>query len=737
MRLLAGLAALALGAPPAAAAPPPPIPVEALAEIPFIAEPILSPDGKRILAKINSRGKEVLAVYDLPTTADSKPRIVPYQGGLRWYAWAGSDRVLVGEQRFGLLLNFLPLPISRVSRFDLKIGQSMDVGKPEGMLGDQLVFADPEGRFVLLAAQKDMDDTPSVSRVDLATGDAVEVQKKKAGIWSWFADSGGTIRGGIAYDEKGWTIYSRDPATGELRKGATAKLTGRESVIDSVHLLPGADRGVIVTNERTGRFGVYDYSLTALSVGEPIFEHPEVDVTKPVFTADGTAVEGVYYDDDKPRVAWLTPEMKKLQADLDRTFPGKVNRVVTISRDRNTVLLHSAAADDPGTFYVFDRKARRMEVFAAPHTELSGKAMSDMKPIRYRARDGLEIPGYLTLPLGREAKGLPLVVMPHGGPFVRDRYGFDPFVQFLASRGYAVLQPNFRGSTGYGRDYVERGYGQWGTGMQDDLDDGVAWLVGQGLIDPKRVCIYGISYGGYAALWGAIRNPDIYRCAASFAGVTDIRAMLKYDARMLSASRYSRQWRSKVQGEEKRDLAAVSPLQQAARLKLPVLIAHGDRDANVPADQGRKLVAALRQQGAPVLAAFYPQAGHGFGSSADAIDFMKRLEAFLEVHNPADSEPRAPREAQLAAGSVSPAELALLAGKKAPRGKVGLRYLVAPDGRVGSCGVSAPSGAPGVDKQVCTLVVERFQYRPAVGANGAFQESWQSWSGSWEPPAAK
>jgi TonB family protein len=379
-----------------------------------------------------------------------------------------------------------------------------------------------------------------------------------------------------------------------------------------------------------------------------------------------------------------------------------------------------------------------MELFAAPYMKLIDQPMSEVKPVRYEARDGLSIPGYLTLPRGREAKGLPLIVMPHGGPFVRDRYAFDPMVQLLASRGYAVLQPNFRGSTGYGRDYVEKGYGQMGLKMQDDLDDGVAWLAGDGTVDPKRVCILGSSYGGYAALWGAIRNPEIYRCAVSFAGVTDVAGILKYDSKFLLARRYFKQHRKKIEGEQKRDLAAVSPLQQADRLKVPVLIAHGEQDSTVPADQSRKLVAVLKARGAPVQSAFYSEAAHGFSSSAESLDFMKRVEAFLELHNPADpAAAKGPREAQLVAGSIEGAQLLSQSRKKPARNAVDLRYRITADGRVTSCTIEKSSGIEAIDKHACALAEQQFQYRPAVSPAGERQESWTTHAVTWQPPAKK
>jgi len=716
------MAGLLVAAPALAAEPEGPLPIEAVAAIPFISDPLISPDGRHLVARINGEGKEMLAVYDLSAPRDAPPKVVPLAGAIRWYGWAGNDRILVGNTIFSLLLGVMPFEMTRLTGYDLKTGQAAEIKAGAGLVGDNVVYTDPDGRYILLSAQKNLNDSPSVWRVDLATRAATEIQREKADIWSWFVDDAGNVRGGVSYSSNGWTIYRRDSG-GQLRRASSGKFTpDKETAIDQIGLLAGGDSGIIVTNERTGRFGVYRYDLNAQTVGEAIFEHPEVDVGKPQVSTDGRVVEGVHYEDDLPRVAWLTPELKQLQAQIDRTFPGKVNRILNLSRDRAVALIWSGGADDPGSYYVFNRRTKRMEVFAAPYDALFGRRLAPVEPVRYAARDGLGIRAYLTLPPGRDPKSLPLVVMPHGGPFLRTSYEFDPLVQLLASRGYAVLQPNFRGSTGFGRDFVERGYGEWGRKMQDDLDDGVAWLVGQGMIDPKRVCIAGASYGGYAALWGAIRNPEIYRCAISMSGVTDVRAMLKYDSKIIVASRYSKLWRRRVEGEEKRDLAAVSPLQQAARLRVPVLIAHGELDSNVPVDQSRQMVKALKARGASVQSAFYPKAGHGFSLSADSIDFMKRVEAFLEVHNPAGPAPTGAREPQLVAGEVGSAEAIGASRKKPAAGAMELRYRVTSDGRVTSCQASRSSGIAEIDRRACELAEQQLQYRPALDEDGRPKE---------------
>jgi dipeptidyl aminopeptidase/acylaminoacyl peptidase len=481
---------------------------------------------------------------------------------------------------------------------------------------------------------------PHVERIDLATGTGVEVQRRMAGVWSWFADANGVIRVGVDYDENRARIYYRATPEAALARAETHRDLRDGSAIDTIRFVTNTDHGVIVTNAETGRFAVYDYDFATDTRGAVIFEHPDVDVTAAIYSPEG-AVDGVAFEDDQPRVHWLNPAMAQLQAMIDRTFAGKTNTILNRSRDGNRVLIFSSAADDPGTYYVFDRAARRMEVFGSPYNGLVGHDFAPVRPVAYRDRAGLTIHAYLTLPPGRSARGLPLVVLPHGGPFLRDSWVFDPQVQFLASRGYAVLQPNFRGSTGYGRDFVQSGYGQYGGAMIDDMEDGIDWLAGEGIADRTRVCIMGSSYGGYAAIWGAMRSPLRYRCAISFAGPTDLRAMLRYDSNSFIPRRYVREFRQRLQGEERVDLDAVAPARHPELLHVPLLLAHGGRDPIVPPEQSRRLVEALQRVHAPVESVVYPKSGHGFSDAGEAADFYRRVEAFLAAHNPATAPPAA------------------------------------------------------------------------------------------------
>ena len=516
-------AALAAAAPPAAAiqATAPGavgaerLAVETYAERPFLSSPLLSPDGTRIAARVSGGELEMIGIWRLSDSRDAEPQSVPVSN-VESFAWAGPDRLLVTSAYIAIHVTptaWLIGPARRVVIHELSSGKTLPIAEDSAAL-QEIIFVDPAGRYLLASRLGRRDQYPGVDRIDLGTGAAVRVQEPVRGVWSWFADNRGIVRVGIDYGERRTRIYYRADAAGALQRLETRQDLLENSVVDLVRFVSDDGRGVMGTNAATGRFAIYEYDFGAAARGAPLFEHDEVDVTGAVFAADG-GLDGVLYEDDRPRVRWINPAMAQLQARLDAALPGKTNIVVNSSADGNRMLIFSFAADDPGTYYVFDRAASRLEIFASPYARLQGQAFAPVRPVSYRSRDGLTIRGYLTLPPGRAERGLPLVVLPHGGPFVRDSWTFNPEVQFLASRGYAVLQPNFRGSTGYGRDFVERGYGQFGGGMIDDIDDGVDWLVSEGIANASRVCIMGSSYGGYAAIWAAMRSPQRYRCAIS------------------------------------------------------------------------------------------------------------------------------------------------------------------------------------------------------------------------------
>ena len=610
--------------------PPPRIPISSFAALPDISKPILSPDGGRLVGRSTKDGSTSLIIIDTErpeAVAKHIPLGKPTVASIRW---AGNKRLLL-QARLTRSFGDTEVPFLRLVAIDADTGHTRLLDpKSKGFFAGNVLYVDPNGNWALVSSQNDAFSYPSVKRVDLTTGETAIVEKQRDRVWRWYADDKGIVRAGIAFDGPRWTIWYRDRPEEKLRAIRGKLRTDDDSTVD--RLIFRGNRSWVLSNDRTGRFGLYNYDVKTGVIGDPVFEHPEVDVDDVYYHPATGDVSAVKYQDDRMRLFWLDSKMKGLQAKLDQAIQNAVNLPVGWSDDENRVLVWSASASDPGRYFLLDRKKGQMRPVVESYPDIDPDQLAAVKPIRYQARDGLALRGYLTFPRGREPKALPLIVFPHGGPFARDDWTYDPVVQFLANRGYAVLQPEFRGSTGFGKDFVSKGYGEIGKKMQDDLDDGIDWLLKEGQVDAKRVCIMGFSYGGYAAMWGAIRNPERYRCAASWAGPSDLNAMMRYDRQLFSASRYFQEWRKRFPtGSELDD---VSPIKFADRLKVPLFIAHGEDDDTVPAKQSHKMVEALTKAGAPVTSAFFKDSKHDFGSSKDLESWLKSLEAFLNKHNP-------------------------------------------------------------------------------------------------------
>lgn len=611
--------------------------VQAFSATPFMGDPKLSPDGKRVAARMNVNGSEAFGVFHVGGKSAGAPKVISTgEHALRWFRWAGNDRVLIS---LGMITSWagMELYMTRLLAYEVNTGTAQAIGmKSEGPVGDDVLYVADDGSFLLLAVAKDVFSYPGVFRVDLPGGAMTRVLAPKTPIHDWYADSSGFVRLGFGYSGRSrFKIFYREPGEEKFRTVAKLDLEDLEGEIDTVRFRTLGDKGYVVSNAKTGRFSLYEFDWKNFEFGKAVFEHPTVDMDDFQMTADGNAIAAIYYTDDRQRVQWLEPAMKELQAEIDAALPNRMNWVASYSRDRERLLVWSGTADDPGHYYVYDRSIRRMERLVTPHEKLQNKKLAPVKVVSYRAADGLEIPAYLTLPVGRTPRNLPLVLMPHGGPHVRDKWEYDFWVQFLANRGYAVLQPNFRGSAGYGKDFMAKGFGQWGTGMQDDLSDGVKWLIAEGIADPRRVCIMGASYGGYAAMMGAIKTPELFRCAISFAGVTDVNDMMRYDRSQLLPSRYKR-WREQVRGEKEVDLKDVSPVNHAAAVGIPLLLMHGTADGNVPYRQAEKFIKAMSKAGKPLDFIEFEGVGHSLTTEQDRAKFLAAVETFLAKHNPAD-----------------------------------------------------------------------------------------------------
>ncbi len=611
------------------------LPVEAFGNRPLLENPELSPAGGHMAATVTVEGRPVLAIVDLEHRDQGMKMIRIGEHRVRWYRWAGPDRLLISLRMKATLDGFEGYA-TRLVVYQVSSGKATYLGySSQGIEGDRVIYVAKDGSSALLALERTASSYPAVYRADLATGELTIVVEPRVPILDWYADPQGVVRAGLGYEGGHVRMYVRETGGNYFKHVAGIREEEFEGEIDTIRIPSVGTNSFVVTNQKTGRFSLYEFNWETGAIGKTIFEHPVVDIDDFTLMEDGTAVEAVYYSDDRHRVEWLDQTLKEIQREIDEALPGRMNWIESASTDRTKVIVWTRTASDPGAYFLYDRKLEQMSRLATPYEALKGKSLAQVSVVSYKARDGLAIPAYLTLPAGKEAKGLPLVILPHGGPYARDALDFNYWAQFLANRGYAILQPNFRGSTGYGTEFMEKGFGQWGRAMQDDLTDGVSWLARDGTIDPKRVCIAGGSYGGYAALMGSILTPELYRCAISWAGVTDLDAMMRHDKSQLLPQRY-RQWRDRVRGEDPQDLDDVSPVKLAGKVGVPVLVMHGTEDDNVPIQQGRAFNKAARKAGKLIEYIEFEGTEHHIDNTADRVKFLTAIDAFLARHNPAE-----------------------------------------------------------------------------------------------------
>lgn len=383
--------------------------------------------------------------------------------------------------------------------------------------------------------------------------------------------------------------------------------------------------------------------LATGAIGDPVFAAPGVDVDDAVRDLYSDRIVGFRYADDFERIKWLDEGLGALEKQAAAAFPGERVTLDSWSRDRQSLLVLVEGPKNSGAYWVFRPATGERSLVGVLYPAVPSDSVAAVQPFSYKSRDGAEITGYLTLPPGRDPKSLPLILMPHGGPAARDLGGFDWWAQALAARGYAVLQPNFRGSGGFGLDFEEAGHRQWGQRMQDDLSDGVAAVTAAGIADPHRVCIVGASYGGYAALAGATLTPDLYRCVVSVAGVSDLPAMIEFSrGRGRGGDSFALRYWLRVIGDPIKDadmLRRVSPRFHADAVKAPILLVHGRSDTVVPMIQTLMMRDALTAAGKSVTLVQLDAEDHFLRREKTRTEMLSVLYAFLDRNNPAAPPP--------------------------------------------------------------------------------------------------
>ncbi|WP_250890818.1 alpha/beta hydrolase family protein [Sphingobium nicotianae] len=615
------------------------LPVEAFAELPFMEGPQLSPDGNKIAAKVALNGKQFLVILSMVNGEQKIARITPGDNDLNWWRWVNDDWLVLGIGAEVAVDGGEKWYATRA------IGASADGTKvnPLGwkvaaQKGDDLLWVAKDGSpRIVLAMQRsiylnDAGFWPDVQEADVSTGKMREIVPSKASVGDWYADATGTVRMGLGYVDasRQSLLYYRPSDKDGFRLLQVAN--GRKDENLRAPALFLAEPGkALAYDDSSGFDELRALDMTKLTLGDPVFYVPGYDIGGIITDAAGTGLAGVRFTDTRERVHWIDPAMIDLQAQFDKAVgASRFARIVSWDRARDRFIVEVGGPDRPSAYYSYGTDDGTLRVLARTYEKIPVTGQAPVRSIRYKARDGLEIEAVLTLPKGREAKNLPLILMPHGGPFARDLEEWDWIAQFLANRGYAVIQPNYRGSSGYGNAFAAKGEGQWGLAMQDDLNDTVDHLVKEGIADARRVCIVGASYGGYAAMRGAQRDGGRYRCAISYAGVSNLGAMMRYDSHFLNAGS-RRAWMK----EQAPDFKAVSPINYAASFSTPILLMHGKMDRRVPVDQSRDMAEKLKAAGKPYRYVEQPLGDHFFSRQEDRLQFLQEMEAFLAANNPA------------------------------------------------------------------------------------------------------
>jgi dipeptidyl aminopeptidase/acylaminoacyl peptidase len=481
---------------------------------------------------------------------------------------------------------------------------------------------------MLISMNKRNPEVFDVYRVDLNTKQLTLIAENPGNVTGWVTDHTGCIRLALVTDGVDSSILHRPDENTPFKTVITTNF--KEQIQP---LFFDFDNKLLFASSNINRDKAAIVRIDPASAKEEsiIFQHPEVDVSGLAWSRKRKVYTEVQFLTWKRQRKFFDAEMEAIQNDLERQLPGYEIDLQSGNKDEHIFVVAAWSDRTMGVRYLYEATSKKLTKLAEIAPWLPEGDLAEMKPITYQARDGLTIHGYLTVPRG-EAKNLPLIVNPHGGPWARDAWGYNSEVQFLANRGYAVLQMNFRGSTGYGRAFWEASFKQWGKKMQDDVTDGVKFAIAQGVADPKRICIYGGSYGGYCALAGLAFTPDLYACGVDYVGVSNLFTFLKtippYWKPLLDMF-------YEMVGNPETDkalLADASPVLHADNIRVPLLIAQGAQDPRVNVDESDQMVTALKKHGIAVEYLVKDNEGHGFHNEENRFEFYEAMEKFLKKH---------------------------------------------------------------------------------------------------------
>ncbi|MBQ9419328.1 MAG: S9 family peptidase [Synergistaceae bacterium] len=603
------------------AAMPPLIPMEDFFKNAESAAFSLSPDGNKLAFAKSWERRMNVYVRDI-ATGEEKRVTSATERDIFGFFWKGNDKIVYvqdsgGDENFHVYIT------------DIKGSERKDLTPFEKVRAGVVDDLEDDPNHMLIDMNKRNPEVFDVYRCDINTGELTLIAENPGSIIGWLTDHDGKLRAAVDTDGVNTSFLYR---TTEDEPFRTIITTNFKETFEPAMFAYDNKMMYIESNLSGDKTALYTFDPEANKVLDLVFEHDEVDVGSLMHSKKRKKITGVTFTTDKRHYKFFDEEREELQKTIDKFFPNYEAAVSDMDDDERRVIVRTYSDRTRGAYYLYDRQDNSILKLAELSPWLKEDQMAPMKPITYKSRDGLTIHGYITLPEGVESKDLPLVVIPHGGPSARDFWGFDSQAQFLANRGLAVLQVNFRGSTGYGKAFWQAGFKQWGRKMQDDVTDGVLWTVEQGIADKNRLAIFGGSYGGYAALAGATFTPDLYACAVSYVGPSNIFTLLE------TIPPY---WKPLIEMEyeqigdpvkDKELLEAISPVFHANNIKIPLFVAQGANDPRVNKAESDQIVEAVRKAGKDVVYMVKENEGHGFHNEENRFDFYRQVEEFFRKH---------------------------------------------------------------------------------------------------------
>jgi len=580
----------------------------------------VSPDGNRISFMQPYQNR--MNVFVQPRAGGEIVRVTSEtERDVAGYFWKGSNRIVYLKD-FKVDENYHVVAVDADGK---NLVDLTPFEKVRAEIVDDLYDNEDE---MIVSMNKRNSEVFDVFRVDLNTRELTLIAENPGNVTGWVTDHTGRIRLALVTDGVNSSILHRPDESTAFKTVITTNF--KEQIQP---LFFDFDNKLLFASSNINRDKAAIVRIDPATAKEEsvIFQHPEVDVSGLVWSRKRKVYTEVQFVTWKRERKFFDAEAEALQNELERQLPGYEIDLQSGNRDENIFVVAAWSDRTMGTRYLYEVASKKLTKLAEIAPWLPENDLTEMKPITYKARDGLTIHGYLTLPRGG-GKNLPLIVNPHGGPWARDSWGYNAEVQFLANRGYAVLQINFRGSTGYGRAFWEASFKEWGKKMQDDVTDGVKYAIAQGIADPKRVSIYGGSYGGYCTLAGLAFTPELYACGVDYVGVSNLFTFLKtippYWKPMLDMF-------YEMVGNPEADktlLTEASPVLHADNIRVPLLIAQGAQDPRVNVDESDQMVAALKKHGIPVEYLVKENEGHGFHNEENRFEFYEAMEKFLKKY---------------------------------------------------------------------------------------------------------